>query len=89
MSAKEMFEKLGYEDESALYHRLIRFVKHRRDKDLKIDKIIEFELGGSEVYLTCYYGKFDMGCFHLTDKELQAINKQVEELGWLGSDDNE
>jgi hypothetical protein len=82
MNAKELFKKLGYEDETHLYHRLIRFVKHTTHSGLKIDKIIEFELGGSEICLTCYYGKYDMGCFHLKDKELQAINKQIEELGW-------
>ena len=83
MTAKEMFEKLGYEDETAKFHHLIRFVKHTNYSGLKVDKIIELELNGCEILLTCYYGKDDRGPFHLTDKELQAINKQVEELGRL------
>lgn len=82
MTAKEMFEKLGYEDETHLYHHLIRFVKHTGYNGLKVDKVIEVELNGCEVLLTCYYGKTDRGPFHLEDEELRAINKQVEELGW-------
>lgn len=77
MSAKEMFEKLGYEhyedenfvdyqevnDKSVRYH--ISFCK--------FEKCIELmpKIDGKTHYFT-----------RLDRKLLQAINKQIEELGW-------
>ena len=73
MSAKEMFEKLGYEytkdDELIIYKR----------------KINDFE---SNIYfyikLKIFWKTNGMGNeLAFTYKELQAINQQVRELGWL------
>lgn len=86
MSAKEMFEKLGYEDTSKKFHRLIRFRKQYIKNDSIVEDIICIELGSNEVQVARIYDKYNYGTFHLTKEELQAINKQVEELGWLGSD---
>lgn len=74
MTAKEMFEKLGYKiitnDNQLLTYRK------------------EFALGGEQEFI---FHKKDDGVYFestfrfdfLSYKELQAINKQVEELGWL------
>lgn len=76
MNAKEMFEKLGYKV-SVDYN------------DIVIYKY-EYPLGGSKELI---FHKKDDGMFidysfkgnattFLKYKELQAINKQLEELGW-------
>lgn len=86
MSAKEMFEKLGWYDVSRNYQSLIRYEKHEFINDRPVITSVEFELGAildgkNEVYfMTRYDG--NSGCTHITAEELQAINKQVEELGW-------
>lgn len=75
MTAKEMFEQLGYKltKENSLY---IYYQKDtgntiRIDKDSKsIEKYVE----------DIYQNRNSYG--YITYKELQAINKQVEELGW-------
>lgn len=75
-SAKEMFEELGYEIETDL-------------KDILIYKK-EYPLGGTQEFI---FHKNNDGMYinnsingsgtdFLSYKELQAINKQVEELGW-------
>ena len=80
MNAKEMFEKLGYEERATNY--CIYHSKKNKEINLWISpKVIE-----------CFeYNEEDERCVSsdITLQELQAINKQVEELGWLGSDDNE
>lgn len=72
-TADEMFEEMGYEkqykNEDIYYH---------MDADLK-DNYIVFETGyKSFAKISCYH---DAGDF--TMQELQAINKKVEELGWI------
>ena len=79
MKAKEMFEELGYEIESDGNISLI-YIKYEEDKDKEtgcIHKII-FDKAFTRVAHTTN------SCFDFIDyKELQAINKQIEELGWL------
>ena len=73
MSAKEMFEKLGYEqkikDDVIYYFKSINVPK-------KFGHIyiynINFILKDKELFTSK----------NLDYKELQAINKQIEELGW-------
>lgn len=65
-SAKEQFEELGY-DMYVNKYSSIEYV------DWEEDKHIWF-------YLT--YKTIEIGEFDINIKELQAINKQVEELGW-------
>lgn len=68
-SAKEIFEELGY--------------KYQYDKKEQIiicsyeDWSINFEIE-SEMIGFCNMGRY---C-ELTNDDIQAINKQVEELGW-------
>lgn len=75
MSAKEMFEELGYEQqisEYAITYQNKDAVKYEISFNLE-HKCIELEptIDGKIHYFT----RLDM-------KLLQAINKQVEELGW-------
>ena len=71
-TAEEMFEELGYD---LIVDKF--FIKYIKD----IDQII-FDLKEKDISVYEYWcGEFT---YHpITLKELQAINKQVEELGWL------
>lgn len=74
MTAKEMFEQLGYK----LIDKKDKLIYENDYTEQKItiyknDKKIIFEL----IWLN------DNDYYVFTLKELQAINKQVEELGWL------
>ena len=71
MSAKDMFEKLGYEkiqdDVNWLiysFQKVFKICFYKPQQDLQID------------CLDNIYNTIDMD-------ELQAINQQVKELGWL------
>ena len=77
-TAKELFEELGYErrfcDED--------IISYENKKDWRYDKNIDFYL--EDKIIRCFQitvgGRFELS---MTPQELQAINKQVEELGWL------
>lgn len=75
MKAREMFEKLGYKQDKRkdyiVYWRPLKFSREQQ---------IEFNFW----YKTIEMRKVpDMSCETITFKELQAINQQVKELGWL------
>ena len=72
MSAKEMFEKLGYGD---YFNNGLRITYSNFDKECKM---IEFDLKKKQLMLA----DDSQEVFELSLEELQAINKQVEELGW-------
>ena len=72
MSAKEMFEKLGYGD---YFYNGLRITYSNFDKECKM---IEFDLEKKQLILA----DDSEEVFELSLEELQAINKQVEELGW-------
>ena len=77
MSAKEMFEKLGYKKLPKKYNK--NMILYEREEEnpctyAKFKVIVWFELKGKRIQFSPYY--------RYTLKELQAINKQVEELGW-------
>lgn len=77
-SAKEMFEELGYEIELDNEIELVyqQVLNHDGYDDVEISKII-FE---KNLYLVSHT---DDGYYTpISFVELQAINKQVEELGW-------
>lgn len=72
MTAKEMFEKLGYEKEE--YVNQIFYKNHRQ--------FLEFNKTSKNINIFMN-GCFGHQGFQISDIELlQAINKQVEELGW-------
>ena len=72
MTAKEMFEKLGYEYKETNDEDEIRY------KSKSGAFIICFYKAMQQVY--CYTKNDEP--FGIDVNELQAINKQVEELGW-------
>ena len=78
MTAKEMFEELGYEKVSDIP------ICYRFDDGGYIN-LIEFIDTKKEIMFTEYeeYNKNKpQGSFFLNKSELKAINKQAEELGW-------
>lgn len=68
-SADEMFEELGYKEE----------VKYREKVYEKDDKIITFDLEKKNIICNNFYDGYES----INMQELQAINKKVEELGWI------
>lgn len=78
MKAKEMFEKLGYEveynnEECLMYTKYVAFDD--------VDAGIEYKVMFDKKYKSIGSITYDM--FMPIDwPELQAINKQIEELGW-------
>ena len=78
MTAKEMFEELGYEQVSNIP------ICYRLDDGGYIN-LIDFINTRQEIIFTEYeeYNENKpQGSFSLNKSELKAINKQVEELGW-------
>lgn len=77
MSAKEMFEELGYEKiEDALtiqyidkFNNQTRFWKNTQMIEMFGQKITDFDTENNEYYCASF-------------ELFQAINKQIEELGW-------
>lgn len=73
-TAKEMFEKLGYELVEEKDSRYITYLYHYR-------YVIRFDLIMRNFY--AYEDNMDYQYIGVDMKMLQAINKQAEELGWL------
>ncbi|MBR1386415.1 MAG: hypothetical protein IJ568_06265 [Bacilli bacterium] len=81
MTAKEMFEKLNY----ILYEENDINISYRKYPDTKIDDLTYQEIffnKQSQFIVIVEYNSEGMEEKFTTLKELQAINKQVEELGW-------
>ena len=70
MSADEMFEKLGYKKKKAYWKedKQIHFIEYSTD-----EISIEFSIATKHIMITNL----------INIQELQAINKKVEELGWM------
>lgn len=77
MTAKEMFEKLGYKliKQKKQWEHLIVYEKY--DKRFDETETITFNTSGRVIMKEL---NDEGGCIFI--KELKAINKQVEELGW-------
>ncbi len=73
MSAKEMFEKLGYEYKN--YAGYISYQKELNDSNVYF---ISFDPKNKTVTKHQMSDKY----LRITINELQAINKQISELGW-------
>ena len=75
-TADEMFEELGYKklEENDYY---MEYRKQRKD----YSKFIKFDLMDKS-FTSFYYVVTDKQAY-LSMQELQAINKKVEELGWI------
>lgn len=78
MKAKEMFEELGYEivyeNKEVLRYRLNRVY-------IEFWKVYE-RITGEKIKELLRISTIDDRPYLLNMKELKAINKQVEELGW-------
>ena len=85
MSAKEMFEKLGYKlDEQDDYLIYWKVARKQRLNFYNTQNEIQIEFNNH--YKTVEKRELmqlDENSNIITLKELQAINKQVSELGWL------
>lgn len=76
MTAKEMFEKLGYEYSELLSDDTRIYYEHKNNGN-------NLHNQPSNFIMFCLDYKVISNDCDITLKELQAINKQVEELGWL------
>ncbi len=72
MTAKDMFEKLGYE----YFNNGLRITY--QNYAISECKLIEFNLKEKKMWLA----DDSEEVVELTFKEIKAINKQIEELGW-------
>lgn len=83
MSAEEMFDELGYiKNEKESY---IQYDKVINENDYEIMEII-FWKNGKSIDIDHYYnddGTFKSMPSNIETIELQAIKKQIEELGWF------
>ena len=70
LKAREMFEKLGYEYEESYDKNLIDYYKKHNNLNLEV-----LFNKGEKTFCFTYVTNVDI-------KLLQAINQQVEELGW-------
>lgn len=79
-SAREMFEYLGFEFQKDCYEHPLRYYKKRKTNSIyEVDEDSFTFYGGRDKTITIWkYGK----CILLKYNELQAINKQIEELNW-------
>lgn len=74
MKAKEMFEKLGYYEDTE--HNSIFAIKVYQNNNDRYKPRIYFD-NDKTICKDGIFGRLD-----ITFEELQAINKQIEELGW-------
>ena len=74
MSAKEMFEELGYKIQPIKDYRAKCFRKYKKDEY----NVITFYSDKRFIK----NGEDSWYCDYISLEELKAINKQIEELGW-------
>lgn len=84
MSAKEMFEELCFYEKTNNKCYLI-YTKYGEDRytNENVETIITFK---KKEQLVRIKKPHKTSAYNLNCQELQAINKQIEELGWLGED---
>ena len=79
MSAKDMFEALGYEQVIGdKEHYFYEFIQYR---DNEFQRWITFEFNDKTISCGMYDDPVEP--MNITINELKAINKQVRELGWI------
>ena len=87
MSAREMFEKLGYKCLGGSDYIAIKYYKRVKQGEYysTFDIDITFYSTSKTVSVVaneCGKNKYKLGIMDIDMELLQAINKQVEELGW-------
>ena len=87
MTAKEMFEELGYmrKIQHSIYeYEDVKYIKDNNKTNTK--RIIEFSNNGKYIDITEQFKEElptdNINYNYIDFKELKAINKQVEELQW-------
>ena len=80
MKAKEMFEELGY-NEFYKHNTYMLYVKPLKENPEYENDYIHLEFNFKDKTFVKTYGD-DNSVYEITLEELQAINKQVEELHW-------
>lgn len=80
MTAKEMFEKLGYTRK--LDSEKLIYTKYLNCRFILCESEITFVLTEKEVELSDFYADFTKA-YMINNALLKAIYKQAEELGWL------
>lgn len=80
MTAKGMFEDLGYK-ELIKHNTYMFYIKELRDNPEYENDYIHLEFNFKDKTICKTFGD-DNSVYEITLEELQAINKQVEELGW-------
>lgn len=73
-TADKLFEELGYKKFNKKHD--FENIKYYKDND----NIFYFDETDKSFYKS---GEYDEMCDDITMQELQAINKKVEELGWI------
>ena len=86
MSAKEQFEKLGYEFSYNQDKTVMQYEKKCRQWREEGQINVNFDLEDKTID-TIFRGEISDNLPPIFEaSEIQAINQQVSELGWLGSD---
>lgn len=80
MSAKEMFEKLGYTYQESYFNQELDEIKYSKDE--KWTPQIHFSLNNKCISVYREDENERKPSWFTVDL-LEAINKQIEELGWL------
>lgn len=75
MSAKEMFEELGYEQEKIGEQLIYSKINEKTEVEYQFIFYLDDKTFEAATDSSFYVNDINM-------QELQAINKQVEELGW-------
>ena len=79
MTAKEMFEKLGYE----LKEKTTKYLRYKKGVSKYSDGMyIEFKLDDKKIRSYTKTPQYNNNPRYADFKEFEPINKQVEELGW-------
>lgn len=94
MTAKEMFEKLGYKCLGGSDYIAIKYYKQEKQggyhSTYDIDNTFYCSSKTISVVANEYSkNRYKLAIMDIDMKLLQAINKQIEELGWLEGEDNE
>lgn len=81
MTAKEMFEELGYTQTITNYE-YYESIEYSKVED-KYKTVFEFHTDNKDFYSAYHrYKEVSVGGVSITREEHLAIQKQIEELGW-------
>lgn len=83
-TAKEMFEELGYiQVEDTKSQNIMNWEIIYETKVDYVGRKAQFRFDENSIYAQLFEDDKKIGGCYIGKKQLQAINKQAEELGWL------